>query len=218
MIESIQLAIGLVGLLFTWSVVVRKTVLDARRDQLFDLRDDVRKFFVHHHISLDSKEYRQLRDLINGYLRYTEEMSLSGFSWFAGEISRNGALEAYLAKKLEHALKTDNEHLREFICETRNRASEVAANYVVEKSGAAMFFVVLMVMFVLPYQLVVKPLFEYCRSVLKQLPPPASVDDCMHPHRSEYRKVRNKIVGKIVDKTELEEGAYLFGQNRLQAA
>tara|TARA_R100001460_G_scaffold81912_1_gene122851 strand:+ start:352 stop:1005 length:654 start_codon:yes stop_codon:yes gene_type:complete len=217
MIEAIQFGIALAGFLITWNVMVKKTVLDARRDQLFELRDDVRSYFVERAISLDSKEYKQLRDLINGYLRYTEDLSFSAFIAFGGKLSASPKLEKHLASKLNSAFKTKDTELDEFIKNSRRRASEVASNYVVEKSGIAMFLVVFALVFVvLPYTVVIKPIINSLKSTMNSFP---AADEVVGDFRlSKYRSARNKLVGKIVDAEELEEGAFLFGKNHLRYA
>lgn len=70
--------LGLLLLMVSWHFMIKPTLRDRARDKLFDLRESVRQYFLDHH-DLNHHLYRDLRDLINSYLRYTEEITFLGF-------------------------------------------------------------------------------------------------------------------------------------------
>jgi len=79
MYELLLLGLGLMLLLLTWDHVIKPTYLDEARDELFDIRDKkVRAFFQEEKLGLHDPAYKELREHINGFLRYTERATLMG--------------------------------------------------------------------------------------------------------------------------------------------
>lgn len=77
--ELLLLGLGLMLLLLTWDHVIKPTYLDEARDELFDIRDrKVRPFFQQEKLGLHDPAYKELREHINGLLRYTERATLIG--------------------------------------------------------------------------------------------------------------------------------------------
>jgi hypothetical protein len=81
---------GLLLMLF-WKFMLRKTLLDFRRDNLFDMRDALRETFLRNGWSLAGPEYRRSRDQINTYLLHMERYVFWEF----------GVLERRLAATLQ---------------------------------------------------------------------------------------------------------------------
>jgi hypothetical protein len=73
--NEIHLCLSLLGLIWLWSQW-QKVSLDECRDNLFDLRQEVRTYFLQRGLPLDHPLYSNLRDLINGYIRFTESLNL----------------------------------------------------------------------------------------------------------------------------------------------
>lgn len=73
---EIQFALSLLVFLAAWTFWV-KTSLDDCRDQLFDLREEIRAYFQDRD-QLSSALYADTRNLLNAMIRYTEQVSWIG--------------------------------------------------------------------------------------------------------------------------------------------
>ena len=71
-IKFIFFAFLLIG---AWSHIILPSYLDAARDQLFDLRDELREKFISNEWDISSNKYAETRTAINSYLRFTEEIT-----------------------------------------------------------------------------------------------------------------------------------------------
>lgn len=138
--ELIFFGINLLLVMAVWHFMLRPTVLDHSRDRLFDLRDDLRASFVSKGWDLGSPEYRRLRDLINGYLRFTEEMSLARSSWMVSEIKKNDELKKYMNQKVRAAFASNDPEVQQYIQEFRKRALLVVIDYMIASSGMLLMF------------------------------------------------------------------------------
>lgn len=79
MISLVIVAVNVLLLMCVWHFMICPTLLDHYRDKLFDLRDEMRRFFIDRDISLDDDVYRSTRDLLNGYIRYMEDLTFLRF-------------------------------------------------------------------------------------------------------------------------------------------
>ena len=73
------LALGLhvSSLILIWHFVAKRTVLDHTRDKLFDLRDQIRADHLANGWGLENDAYKNLRKMLNAYLRYTSSVRLN---------------------------------------------------------------------------------------------------------------------------------------------
>ena len=71
-IKFIFFAFLLIG---AWSHIILPSYLDAARDQLFDLRDELREKFISNEWDISSNKHAETRTAINSYLRFTEEIT-----------------------------------------------------------------------------------------------------------------------------------------------
>jgi hypothetical protein len=145
--ELTILGINILLLIAVWKFMLRKTMLDSSRDQLFDLRDELRAVFVKNGWNLNSPSYRNLRDLVNGHLRFTEEMSVSRVSYIAAAIKKDKELLAYQHEKIAKIFDSSDPVQKRFIDDFRKRAVTVAMNYAVYSSG----WLLLIAFFVFPF-------------------------------------------------------------------
>jgi len=83
--ELTLLGVGLLLLIFSWTKQIRTAILDNTRDDLFDLREEVRERFLQTPAGLHHPLYNELRGLINGHIRYTEGFTfltlVNGIYW-----------------------------------------------------------------------------------------------------------------------------------------
>ncbi|MDP2852405.1 MAG: hypothetical protein Q8O23_03255, partial [Gallionella sp.] len=134
--------INVLLLFVVWNFMLRKTLLDHYRDKLFDLREEVRSFFLMNDIPLDSKEYKNLRDLLNAHLRFTERFTFLKFIILEVEIKNNKGLQEYLKIEIDKRFNTENPKLKDFVPQVREKAKVILLNHMVNSSGALWIFVI----------------------------------------------------------------------------
>ncbi|MBF6616658.1 MAG: hypothetical protein ITG07_08035 [Candidimonas sp.] len=132
--EVILTGISIVAITLLWRLGARKTYLDEARDDLFDLRDNLRTYFLSTEKGLHDPLYAKLRNLINGHLRHTERFS------FVSYIS----LIALLRKSKEQIQEVQRKHDLEFFSadqktyemsqQIRHRSAEILLIYMVKSS------------------------------------------------------------------------------------
>jgi len=79
--ELISFGLGCLGLLFLF-FMYGKYRIDKTRDDLFALRDEL-FLFAYDHGLMERAAYRNLRQLINGLIRYTHRLSMARLLWLA---------------------------------------------------------------------------------------------------------------------------------------
>lgn len=141
MINTIFFGLNVILLIAVWNLMLKKSILDHYRDQLFDLRSEVREFFAQNNIPLDSITYKNLRDLLNGHLRFTETITFLKFIVLEVEVQNNKELQAYLKAEIEKHFNAEDPAIKEFIGQIRDRAKIVLLNHMINSSGAALLIV-----------------------------------------------------------------------------
>ncbi len=107
-------AISLIWLSFLLFYGFRNSRLDAFRQDLFDLRDSLFQYAAEGNVAFDQPAYRELRNMINGLIRYAHKMSFIFFLLVLVDIRVNGSRysscasrrwEAEVAKLPPHSRK-----------------------------------------------------------------------------------------------------------------
>jgi len=142
--ELTVLGVNILLLMAVWKFMLRKTILDHSRDKLFDLRADVRTTFIRNGWDLNSSAYMKLRDLINGHLRFTEEMGLSRTIYFTARVRENKELQAFMHERIQRVFATNDAAQRAYIEKIRRNALTVSLEYSIYSSGY--FLILAMVM------------------------------------------------------------------------
>lgn len=146
--ELIFFGLNLLLILVVWHLMLRPTILDLSRDRLFNLRDALRERFIKEGWDLNAEVYKKLRDLANGYLRYTEEVSLTRISYINATVGRNKELQEFVHERMSKAFASNNPEQQKFTAEFRKSALMVAMDYSVFSSGCLLLVVLAMVPFV----------------------------------------------------------------------
>ncbi len=149
MINTVFFVINVIFTIIIWRYLLRKSILDHYRDKLFDLRDDVRNYYIANHIPLSDETYKNIRDLINSHLRFTEKMSLVEVIFFSKAIDDDNELKNYIKNNIDNKFKTSDKNLNSFIKETRDKSSLILFDYMVFSSPLLilMFFMIPIVFF-----------------------------------------------------------------------
>lgn len=156
MINLMFLGLNVIFLIFIWKNILRLSILDHYRDKLFDQRDKIREFYIANNISLGDVTYKNLRDLINGHLRFTEEMSFTQVIHFADKIENNLELKEYLKNKTDALFKTDNADLSNFIEKSRSHSSRILFNYMIFSSPILLMLLFVISLIYIPYIIIIK--------------------------------------------------------------
>lgn len=144
--ELIMLGFNGLLILALWRFMLKKTVLDDHRDKLFDLRDELRHSFVAKGWSLDTPIYRHLRDLLNGYLRFTEHYSFGEFVALEIGFEKNKDLRKALNNHFDQKFSVTDAEQQKFVIEFRRKAVGVMMSYMILSSGP----LVLVTIFLMP--------------------------------------------------------------------
>lgn len=136
--ELATTAVGILLLLVVWRAW-RKTMLDASRDALFDLRDRSREWFLANGYGLDHRLYRELRDVLNAQLRFTENMRFVGLLYFAWRMP--ATVIAQMNTDIQTRFDTSDETLRRYVTETRRQAIRALQTYMILTSTTVMILI-----------------------------------------------------------------------------
>lgn len=132
--ETIQAALSVLILLAAWGAW-RRSYLDRTRDRLFDMRDDLRAWFIANGYKLDHPMYRELRDLINAHLRFTEDIRFVGMVVFSARITPD--LERHMSEQIDSRYATEDERLRDLAGSVRHDSGRIMQKYMM---GTSTFF------------------------------------------------------------------------------
>lgn len=141
--ELLLTSFGVLAVIAAWSAW-RRTSLDWTRDDLFDLRDETREWFLKSGHGLDHMMYRRLRDMINSDLRYTKSARLSSLLWIYFRVPKGLSLRR--SAELDGFFDTSDEELRQFIRHVRNASTRAIQRYMLTTS----FTLVVAVIVLLP--------------------------------------------------------------------
>lgn len=133
MINTIFFAINILLALIIWKYMLRKSLLDHFRDKLFDIRDEVREYYILKNISLDDITYITLRELLNSQLRFIDNWSIYDILYASYKI-KDDHIKSLIKNEINSKLSTDDEKLSEFIIKIRGRSGFVISNYIVFSS------------------------------------------------------------------------------------
>lgn len=145
--------VGVNGLLLlaVWNLMLKKTILDTHRDRLFELRDQLREHFISNGWSLDSPIYQRLRDLINGYLRFTTHFSLAKFIFLEANIKKSSELTNSLKNQFAKEFSVATKDQLVFVNQFRRQALGVMMDYMILSSGPLVICTAVLAPFVVLY-------------------------------------------------------------------
>lgn len=145
--ELILVGINVLLFIAVWHFMLRPSILDMSRDRLFDLRTELRCAFKKSGWDLASPAYRRLRDLVNGHLRFTEELSLARMSYVRSHVKGNEELQTYLHEKINKTFHSPDPEQLKFIRSFRQRSLKVVMDYAILGSG----WLLILALFLLPF-------------------------------------------------------------------
>ncbi|MNR96002.1 hypothetical protein D3C72_271410 [compost metagenome] len=146
--ELFLIGVNVLLLMLIWKLMVRKTILDHYRDKLFDMRDQLRVDFQKNGWELSSPTYKNLRDLVNGYLRFTENYSFTQFVFLENSVKQSKELQTELKGKLDRKFNVKDPAEAAFILAFRRSAVQTMMSYMILSSGPLLVLALVMLPFV----------------------------------------------------------------------
>lgn len=146
-------SIGTLVLIVVWQYY-KKTSADAFRDQLFDLRDEVREYFLKSAHGLESDYYIRLRTLLNGYLLFTEKATFGSFIGLCLAMAKNPEVAKLHSEEIRKAFITSDQDLQKFINNVRLRARNIIFLYMADTSALLNIVALVFLSLLLPLLLV----------------------------------------------------------------
>ncbi len=131
-------AISVLLVMAAWAAK-NKTALDRVRDDLFDLRDEVREKFLALPEGLNHPLYRALRDHINNYIRFAENLRFTGMVWFSVNVPQD--ILAEIDRRMNARYATGDAELAGYVKEIRSRSVHIMQEFMLITSLCAMMIV-----------------------------------------------------------------------------
>lgn len=141
--------LNILFLILLWHFVAKRTVIDHARDKLFDLRDQIRADHLANDWGIESDAYKNLRKMLNAYLRYTETYSIWKIVSLHSDLSRNSELREHIRKRVNSNFATENIQQAKYIQSIRDQAFVVLAEFSICHSGLLIVLSLVMMPFVL---------------------------------------------------------------------
>lgn len=146
--ELIFFGINILLIMAVWHFMLRPSILDHSRDRLFDLRDELRATFISKGWDLGSPVYKKLRDLVNGHLRFTEEMSLFRTAFVTASVKHDKELQDFIHVRISKTFAISDAEQQKFVIDFRRRALTVAMDYAISSSGFLLMLATILAPFV----------------------------------------------------------------------
>ena len=121
---------SILAFLLVWHFVWKPTLFDNTRDRLFDLRDNVRTWFINYGYSLDHPMYIGLRYMLNSYIYNVEKVTLTKLILFMA--TKDSSLKEDL--QLQENFETDDVDVLEFVNSVHHKASGILLSHMVKKN------------------------------------------------------------------------------------
>ncbi len=150
----VLLGLNILLLLAAWRFMVKRTVLDHTRDKLFDLRDEVRDVFLSKGWELNSPQYKKLRGLLNGHLRFTEDYSIWKVAYLNMVVEKNQHARSEMNARFEKVFTSNIPEQLEYIHSVRQRSLMAVMDFTVIGSGFLLFLSLIIFPIVLAVQIV----------------------------------------------------------------
>lgn len=120
-------------LMAAWNYVFLPSNLDSSRDQLFDLRDELRSHFIEKGWDISMSKYGDTRSVVNGYLRFIEETSIWRLMFIHSIVMKN---QKSSSKSAGHKRRANDKpgEIDLFLESIRKRALKIVISHAVSSS------------------------------------------------------------------------------------
>lgn len=141
--SEIILGLTLLSFFLVWKFVWQKTLLDYTRDKLFDLRDELRQWFIDNGYNLDHQAYNELRSIINSHLRHTERATMTSYITFIYISKKYKDYNKGINVEADKIFDGASEELCKFIRKVRNDASSIILTHMIFRSAFLSFLIII---------------------------------------------------------------------------
>lgn len=126
--------IGLVILSFVYKQY-KKAMLEFYRMDIFELRDELFDYAAEGNISFDNESYQLMRTLLNGYLRYAENLDISRFQKYQKAVKEKKlSSDNFFKQQYSQKSKALTNEQKEKLDKCLQQSALIAATYMVRKS------------------------------------------------------------------------------------
>ncbi|WP_367454082.1 hypothetical protein ABX042_10425 [Snodgrassella alvi] len=126
--------IGLVILSFIYKQY-KKAMLEFYRMDIFELRDELFDYAAEGNISFDNESYQLMRTLLNGYLRYAENLDISRFQKYQKAVKEKKlSSDNFFKQQYSQKSKALTNEQKEKLDKCLQQSALIAATYMVRKS------------------------------------------------------------------------------------
>ncbi|MBR3583583.1 MAG: hypothetical protein IKO01_09125 [Kiritimatiellae bacterium] len=139
-----------IALLIAWNRL-KKVARAVVRDKLFALRDTLRQHYVANGLDMTDGTYGQIRGLLNNLLRYTKDMRMVGYLYFAAHVDQSDVDAA--ATKFDESLRKCDEATAKLIRGIRKKACDIILLYMAATSLSFISAMVAILIYLLPKKL-----------------------------------------------------------------
>lgn len=126
--------VGLAVLSFIYNQY-KKTMLEFYRMDIFELRDELFDYAAEGNISFDNESYQLVRTLLNGYLRYTENLDIYYFQKHQKAVKEKKLIsdDFFIQQYSQKSIALTNEQ-KEKLDKCLQQSALIAATYMIRKS------------------------------------------------------------------------------------
>lgn len=132
---KILIVLNLFLIYWIWDKGVRKIILDNYRHALFMERHNLLMFAKSKNVSFDSRGYSQMRDIINGNIRFAHKLNVFYIKYVEYNMRDYSSLLLQTKKRLMAPILYERDHeLKEYYLRTLERVSYLNTKYLLISS------------------------------------------------------------------------------------
>lgn len=147
MTELVVCCISTLALIWLWGAW-KRACLEFARDQIFDLRDQARAFFVARPGGLQDPAYVKLRSLLNGYLRWADSLRYLGMRYYYWATPPHMLREMII--RFQVSMLSTDPKVNEFVGQIRSKAARKIQRYLLLSSTAGLVVLIFTLLLILP--------------------------------------------------------------------
>lgn len=126
--------VGLVVLSFIYNQY-KKTMLEFYRMDIFELRDELFDYAAEGNISFDNESYQLVRTLLNGYLRYAENLDIYYFQKYQKAVKEQNLIsDDFFIQQYSQKYRSLTNEQKEKLDKCLQQSALIAATYMIRKS------------------------------------------------------------------------------------
>lgn len=130
----------------------KKTARGAVRDKIFDLRDELRNYYVENGLDMRDGAYERTRNLLNRLLRYTKSMRMIGYIYFSSHIDKEMVDSA--SAEFDAVIQKCDKNAVDLITRIRRQACQAIFLYMAATSLGFISAALMMFVYAMPTKII----------------------------------------------------------------